>query len=164
MHHGTHLRPRPDDVEVETPFRGGPHRSLPGPVLPFDRHAHDVLRRHLLIGKARWRDQQHLAEACADVSGGPLIDPRGVHRPAGLDDPAAQGQLLAIHPRPSPQHGLAGPSPARYRLTSSAAILAAILTVVVEAPAICGVSVTLSSFKSGASGGGGSSQKVSSIA
>ena len=46
----------------------------------------------------------------------------------------------------------------------AAARRAAIRTVVVEAPAMCGVRVTFSSLSSRASGGGGSCQKVSSMA
>ena len=57
--------------------------------------------------------------------------------------------------------GSAAARPARKRRTSSAAASAANFTVFTEAPAICGVSVTLSSRSNSQSGGTGSMPNVS---
>src|SRR3979490_1884409 len=68
------------------------------------------------------------------------------------------GQLLTVQQR------WWRDSPFRYRRTSWAAARAAILTVLTEAPAMCGVRVTLGSWSSGQSDGTGSTAKVSMAA
>ena len=117
-------RPGADDVEVEAPFRGGPHRSRPGAVFALDGHGGDILRRQLLIGHARGGDQQAVAVAGADIARGPLIDARCVSSPcrsrrcrAAMLIPQYSSFLPSYDEIPSAR--VKAGSPARHRRTPS---------------------------------------------
>ena len=92
--HRVCLRLRLEDVEVETPLRGGdvalPRRPAAVPV-----HEDDVLGRHLVIGQPGRRQQDPVIDANADIARRALVDARGGHLAAGHDDGLPQ---LAVVP------------------------------------------------------------------
>ena len=93
MRHRAHFRPARHDVAMEAPFAGRAPRAL---VAAVEMHDHHVRRRHLVIGHARWRNQEAFGNAHADIAGHALVEAAAVHALACGDDFGAQVWILHL--------------------------------------------------------------------
>ena len=81
--HRVYLRPRFEDIAVESPFARWALLCVERPV---EIHEDDLLYLHGVIGRACRRDEHPVFMTQADISRGALIDAKLVHLQTGRDD------------------------------------------------------------------------------